>query len=378
MAPLRPLPATRVSAGTVKTTRRAAGRRRGRPRSAPVGLDEGLGDGQAQAGPAAATVLAEHLEDALAVLAARCPGPRRPRRSRPAAAPRPARRRRRPTRMTLPLGRQPLGVLEQVGQHLAHQHVVDVQQGQVRRARRPDAAGATMPPSSAERLVDQLVEARSAVGRSSSAPASMRVMSSRLVTSRARRSDCSSMSSSSSARSSGAQAGVGLAQARHGRLDGGEGRAQVVRGGAHERAAPAVDLLEQARPQRLLAQLGPVDGQRRLVGEGAEQAPVALRPAARPGARACRRAGGSPPAPPRRAAAGPPRSPSERAWPPPDVSEATSASVRAARPPLAATRSAAPGAAAAGVRDGQHQGRPARREDALDACRRCGCSSSTA
>ena len=85
------------------------------------------------------------------------------------------------------------------------------------------------------------------------------------------------MSSSSSARSSGAQVRVGLAQAGDGRLDGRQRRAQVVRGRAHERAAPAVDLLEQACPQGLLAQLGPVDGQRGLVGERPEQAAVAVR-----------------------------------------------------------------------------------------------------
>ncbi len=49
-----------------------------------------------------------------------------------------------------------------------------------------------------------------------------------------------------------------------------------MRGGAHEGTAPAVDLLEQARPQRLLVQLGPVDGERRLVGESAEQAALTL------------------------------------------------------------------------------------------------------
>ena len=135
--------------------------------------------------------------------------------------------------------------------------------------------GVTMPPSARERLVTSSSKAM-VLGRSSSAPASMRVMSSRLVTSRARRSDCNSMSSRSSARSSEPRLGVDLAQARDGCLDGGERRPQVVRRGAHEGAAPAVDLLEQPRPQRLLAQLRPVDGERRLIGERAEQAPVPL------------------------------------------------------------------------------------------------------
>ena len=74
----------------------------------------------------------------------------------------------------------------------------------------------------------------------------------------------------------GAQAGVDLAHARHGRLDGGQWSPQVVRGGTHQGPTPTVDLLEQARPQGLLAQLGPVDGERRLVGKRAEQAPLTL------------------------------------------------------------------------------------------------------
>ena len=43
-----------------------------------------------------------------------------------------------------------------------------------------------------------------------------------------------------------------------------------------ERAAPAVDLLEQPGPHGLVAQLGPVYGQRRLVGERAQQVAVLL------------------------------------------------------------------------------------------------------
>ena len=62
--------------------------------------------------------------------------------------------------------------------------------------------GATIPPNWASASSTRSVK-RTVVGRSSSEPASSRVMSRRLVTSRARRSDCSSMSSSSSARSSG-------------------------------------------------------------------------------------------------------------------------------------------------------------------------------
>ena len=66
---------------------------------------------------------------------------------------------------------------------------------------------------------------------------------------------------------------VGAAQTRNRRLDRGQRRPQVVRDGPHERAAPAVDLLEQPRPQRLVAQPSPVHGESRLIGEGTEQAP---------------------------------------------------------------------------------------------------------
>ena len=45
----------------------------------------------------------------------------------------------------------------------------------------------------------------------------------------------------------------------------------------HERAAPAIDLLEQTGAQRLLRQLGPVEGQCSLVGEGAEEAALTPR-----------------------------------------------------------------------------------------------------
>ena len=102
------------------------------------------------------------------------------------------------------VGRQPLGVLEHVGQDLADEHVVDVQQREVGRQRRrvdpvrvPRCRRASRgPPSTSSSKRD----GRWAAARAR--PASMRVMSSRLVTSRARRSACSSISSSSSARSS--------------------------------------------------------------------------------------------------------------------------------------------------------------------------------
>ena len=60
--------ATRVSAGTVKTTRAPRVDVGVDPDEPAVRLDEGLGDGQAEAGPATTAVLAEHLEDAFTVL----------------------------------------------------------------------------------------------------------------------------------------------------------------------------------------------------------------------------------------------------------------------------------------------------------------------
>ena len=74
----------------------------------------------------------------------------------------------------------------------------------------------------------------------------------------------------------GTQACIDLAQVRHSGLDGRQRRPQVVRCRPHEGSPPAVDLVEQARPQGLLAQLGAVDRQSCLVGERAEQAPIVL------------------------------------------------------------------------------------------------------
>ena len=171
------------------------------PDESAVGLDERLGDGQAEARPAAAAVLAEHLEDAFPVLrrdARTVVGDRDldPRRAFPGAAPR------RDTDDAAD-GRQPLGVLEHVRQDLADEDVIDVQERQAGRRVDRHAAGRQDAAQQGQRLIDQLRRSRSSIGRSSSAPASIRVMSRRLVTSRARRSDCSSISSSSSARSSG-------------------------------------------------------------------------------------------------------------------------------------------------------------------------------
>ena len=86
--------------------------------------------------------------------------------------------------------------------------------------------------------------------RSSRAPDWMRVMSSRLATSRSRVSDWVSMSSSSSSRSAVAEGGGRSPQGGDRRLDRGQGGPQVVGDGAHQRVAPPVDLLEQLGTQQ--------------------------------------------------------------------------------------------------------------------------------
>ena len=60
-----------------------------------------------------------------------------------------------------------------------------------------------------------------------------------------------------------------LAQARDRRLDRRQRCAEVVGDGSHHGTAPAVDLLEEARPQGLVLQLGPLDRQSSLVGKRA-------------------------------------------------------------------------------------------------------------
>ncbi len=128
---------------------------------APVGLDESLGDGQAQTGPAAAAVLAEHLEDALAILGfdsrtvvvhrdlhlrhtrGRCGATRhRPSAHADDAAPR----------------GEPPCVLEHVGQHLADKDVVEVQERQVVRCLRDDAVRCDEAAQRTEGLRDELVK----------------------------------------------------------------------------------------------------------------------------------------------------------------------------------------------------------------------------
>ena len=238
-----------------------------------MGLDECLGDGEAEAGPAAATILAEHLEDAFALLAGDagtlvadcdldpCPSAPRggPRRHANGAV----------------VGREPFRVLQHVRQDLAHEDVVEVEQGQVARRVDLDAAGRHQAAQRRQRFGDEFVEANrdrpqfqrtglnaghvEEVGHEPGQAVRLQLDELEELGPVVR-----------------PQMGVDLAQARHGCLDGGERCPQVVRGRAHESAAPAVDLLEEARSQRLLAQLCAIDGERRLVGESAEQAPLPL------------------------------------------------------------------------------------------------------
>ena len=128
------------------------------PDEPAVRLDEGLGDGQAEAGPAPAAVLAEHLEDALALLAGDAGtvvahGDLDPRGRAPRCGPR-------RHADDAVVGREPLRVLEHVRQDLAHEDVIEVQERQVVRRVDPDAAGRHQAAQRRQRLGDQLVEAR--------------------------------------------------------------------------------------------------------------------------------------------------------------------------------------------------------------------------
>ncbi len=233
-----------------------------------VRLDEGLGDGQTEAGPSPAAVLAEHVEDALAVFVGdtgtvvghgdlhpcRVFGGGPSRHADDAA-----------------VGRQPLGVLEHVCQDLAHEDVIEVQEGQVQVRVDRDLAGRQDPAQQGQCLVEQLAEVEA--GWSELERAGLQAGHVEKVghePCQAVRLQFDELQQLSPIVR--AQASIDLAQARYGGLDGGEWCPQVVRGGAHQGTTPTVDLLEQPCPQSLLAQLGAVDGQRRLVGERAEQA----------------------------------------------------------------------------------------------------------
>ena len=242
------------------------------PDQATMRLDEGLGDGQAQAGPATTAVLAEHLEDALAVLpcnAGTVVGDSDLHQLRVAG-----RAARRHTDHAV-VGGEALGVLEHVRQDLAHQDGIEVEGRQVCRRLDRDAAGGDDPAQLGQRLVDQVGEAdrhRSELERACLQPGHVEKVGHQPR--QAVRLQLNELQQLGAVLRT--QLGIDLAHARDGRFDGGQRGAQVVRGRAHQRPAPTVDLLEQARPQGLLAELRPVDGQRGLVGERAEEAAVVL------------------------------------------------------------------------------------------------------
>ena len=213
-----------------------------------------------------------------------CPDLRRPRRSRPAS--------RAPGADLAAAddavgGGEPLGVLEHVGQDLADQDVIEVQQGQADRSVDPDMARCHDPAQRRQRLVDQFVESdrggpqleRSRldaghveqIGDQPGKPVRLQLDELQELGPVVR-----------------AQPGVDLAQSRHGGLDGGQRCPQVVRGRADEGAAPTVDLLEQTGSQSLFRS----STGRRRAPPGWRTSPAGCgraRPAARPGAPACRR-----------------------------------------------------------------------------------------
>ena len=173
------------------------------------------------------------------------------------------------------IGREALGVLEHVRQDLAHQDGIEVERRQVCRRLDRDAAGCDDPAQLGQCFVDQGGEAdchRSELERACLQPGHVEKVGHQPR--QAVRLQLNELQQLGAVLR--AQLSIDLAHARDGRFDGSQRRAQVVRGRAHQRAAPTVDLLEQACPQRLLAQLRPVDGQRGLVGERAEEAAVVL------------------------------------------------------------------------------------------------------
>ena len=136
------------------------------------------------------------------------------------------------------------------GEDLGHQHLVDLDQGEVGREIDEHPAVA----DGAERLAARRRRSRprcSTSGRSTSAPARMRVMSSRLATSRSRRSDLQLDQLEELVAVGLAELEVALAQGRDSGLDRCEWRAQIVGHRAHQGVTPAVDLFEQLGPQRL-------------------------------------------------------------------------------------------------------------------------------
>ena len=112
--------------------------------------------------------------------------------------------------------------------------------------------------------------------RTTRAPASIRVMSSRLVTRRVSRSVSMSMRPWSSSVSASESGVGGCEQGRRRHLHGGQRGAKIVRHRPDQGAPQAVHLLEQLRSKRLLSQLRPLERQGGVIGEGSEQGPVRL------------------------------------------------------------------------------------------------------
>ncbi len=182
-------------------------------------------------------------------------------------------------------------------------------------------------------------------GRSSNAPASIRVMSSRLVTSRASRSDCSSISSSNSSRS------VGLSSRPTCRRL--ETAVLMEANGVRKswEAAPMRALRQRSISSSRRARNACSDSSARSRASAAWFAKVPRRLRSRPASSTSwstsRPTGWSPTASATetRRSSVPPVIPSERAGPPPAVRLATSLSARRS-PAVAATRSTSPGARA--------------------------------
>ena len=234
-----------------------------------VSLDERSGDRQAEAGAAATAVLAEHLEyplpillpDAGPVVGDRDLDPRRRAPRRPAAD----------TRMLLSSGVR----RSAFSSTLARTWLMRTW-SMWRSGRSAGASTLTRPGADAvqrpERLVHQLVEA---IGAARAQRACLDTGHVEQVgdepgqTVRLRLDQFEKLGPVAAV-----EAARGLAQARDGRLDGRQRRAQVMRRRAHQRAAPRSTSSSRRARKACFAELRPVHRQRGLVGEGAEQAPV--------------------------------------------------------------------------------------------------------
>ncbi len=234
-------------------------------------LDESLGDGQPEPGPAAAAVLAEHLEHPLPVVAGDARSVIRHRDFHPSR--RAPRRDARPDADDAVVGGEPFGILEHVRQHLADEHVIDAQQRKIGGHLGLDPSRSDDSRERLQRLSYQVVKSYRGgpkLERSRLDPGHIEQIGHQPGQSvRLQFNQLEQLSPVA-----GTQLDVGPPQARHSRLDGGERCPKVMGCGPHERVAPAVDLLEEARAQRLLPKASPVDGEGCLVGERAQQAAV--------------------------------------------------------------------------------------------------------